>query len=206
MDGATVMPRPASSPVMRRYPRCSLSRAIRSTRRVIAGCRCGRPGDFGRDFAVQRRLARSRCQRRIVAGVTRSLSPLWRARGITVSSAGNNARSAQVSFGRAVLRRSSKATWWRSSRISASFHAEDRRDSLNHAGARRARRNTNRRHIAEDHRAADAKVAASPSVDLRGCRCQQPHRLPSSPASPGSDCPQASIKLLRQPEGQGLAA
>ena len=31
VDGATVIPRPANSPVMRRYPRASLSRAIRST-------------------------------------------------------------------------------------------------------------------------------------------------------------------------------
>ena len=35
VDGAAVIPRPASSPVIRRYPQCSLSRAIRNTSRVI---------------------------------------------------------------------------------------------------------------------------------------------------------------------------
>ena len=37
VEGATVMPRAASSPVIRRYPRFSLSRAMRSTRRVMMG-------------------------------------------------------------------------------------------------------------------------------------------------------------------------
>jgi hypothetical protein len=98
-------------PVIRRYPQFSFSQAIRSTSRVIAGYRRGQPGDLARDFAAQRRLTRSRCQRRIVAGVTGTRSPAWRARGITASSAANNARSAQVNFGRTALRRSKSATW-----------------------------------------------------------------------------------------------
>ena len=110
VDGATVTPRPANSPAIRRYPQCSLSRAIRNTSRVIVGCLRGRPGFFPRDFAAQRRLTRSRCQRRIVAGIIGKRSPAWRDRGITASSAANNALSAQVSFGWAVLRRSRSAT------------------------------------------------------------------------------------------------
>jgi hypothetical protein len=106
VDGATVMPTPASSPVMRRYPQCSLLRAIRRTRRVIMGCPRWRPGDLSRDFTARRRLARSRCQRRIIAGVTGRGSPAWRVRGITAGSAANSARSTRSGFGRVVLRRS----------------------------------------------------------------------------------------------------
>jgi len=47
------------------------------------------------------------------------------------------------------------------SKISASFHTEDRRDSPTHAGTRTARKNTNRRHMADDHRGADTKIATS---------------------------------------------
>src|SRR6185503_7957433 len=42
---------------------------------------------------------RSRRHRNMVAGATGSRSPPWRGRGITASSAANNARSAQVSLG-----------------------------------------------------------------------------------------------------------
>jgi hypothetical protein len=59
----------------------------------------------------------------------------------------------------AVLRRSRSAIWWRSSKISASFHAEDRRESLNQEGTRTTSRNTNRRHMTDDHRRAVAKIA-----------------------------------------------
>jgi hypothetical protein len=71
-------------------------------------------------------------------------------------------RSAQVSFGRAAQCRSRSATWWRSSKISTSFHADPRRESLNHEDRRTTRMNTNRRHIADDHRRAVAKIATRP--------------------------------------------
>jgi hypothetical protein len=45
----------------------------------------------------------------------------WRRRGITASSVAIRARSAQDNLGRTVPCRCRTATWWRSSRISASF-------------------------------------------------------------------------------------
>ena len=68
VEGATAMPSPASSPAIRRYPRCSLSAAMRSTRRTTRRWVGGRPGLFGFDLAAQRRRTISRCQRRIVPG------------------------------------------------------------------------------------------------------------------------------------------
>jgi hypothetical protein len=70
-----------------------------------------------------------------------------------------NARPAQANSGRAALRRSRSRTWRRSSKITASFHTEDPRDSPTHAGTRTAKKNTNRRHTADDHRGADTKTA-----------------------------------------------
>jgi hypothetical protein len=52
------------------------------------------------DLAAQRRRAMSRCQRRMVSGVTSSRSPWRRAFGITPSRIASSARSAQFSFGR----------------------------------------------------------------------------------------------------------
>jgi hypothetical protein len=52
------------------------------------------------DLAAQRRRTMSRCQRRIVSGVTSSRSPWRRAFGITLSKAASSARSAQVRCGR----------------------------------------------------------------------------------------------------------
>ena len=49
----------------------------------------------------------SRCQRRIVSGVTSSCSPWRRAFGITLSKAASSARSAQVRCGRCGCRRCS---------------------------------------------------------------------------------------------------
>ncbi len=135
-------------------------RAMRSTSRVIRGCLRGRPGRLCLDFATHRRFTRSRCQRRIVAGVTGKCRAPWRRRGITASSVAIRARSAQDSLGRAVPCRCRTVSWWRSSRISASFHAEGRRESRNHAGIRRARRYTKRRHTVGDH-GGDPKQSAT---------------------------------------------
>ena len=76
----------------------------------------------------------SRCQRRIVPGVMNKCSAPWHERGMSVSSAANSARSVHLSFGRAAVCRCRTASWWRSRRISASFHAGGRLDSCSHAG------------------------------------------------------------------------
>ena len=111
----------------------------------------GRPVLARMDCAAQRRRAMSRCQRRIVSGVTRSRSPWRRALGITPSSAARRARSAQFSFGRRICRLCRTASWWRRIKISAVFHVSSRRDSRSPAASRVIRRNTNRRHMIADH-------------------------------------------------------
>ena len=111
----------------------------------------GRPVLPRMDLAAQRRRTMSRCQRRIVSGVTSSRSPWRRAFGITPSRAASRARSAQFSFGRRGCRRCRTASWWRRIKISAVFHASSRRDSRSHAATRVIRRNTNRRHMIGDH-------------------------------------------------------
>ena len=60
----------------------------------------GRPLLPCADLAAQRRRMISRCQRRIVSGVTSSRSPRRRALGMTLARVASRARSAQVSFGR----------------------------------------------------------------------------------------------------------
>jgi len=111
----------------------------------------GRPVLPCMDRAAQRRRTMSRCQRRIVSGVTGSGSPWRRALGITPSRAASRVRSAQFSFGRRGCRRCRTASWWRRSRISAVFHASSRRDSCSHAATRVIRRKTKRRHMIGDH-------------------------------------------------------
>jgi hypothetical protein len=173
------MPSPASSPAIRRYPQCSLSAAMRSTRRTMRRWVGGRPGRFGLDLAAQRRRTISRCQRKIVPGVMNKCSALWRERGMSVSSTANRARSVHVSFGRAAIWRCRTASWWRSRRISASFHAGGRLDSRSHAGIWTARRNTKRRHTRCDHRRPACLTASRhPRDDLavRGFRQAQVQR------------------------------
>ena len=112
----------------------------------------GRPVLPRMDLAAQRRRRMSRCQRRIVSGVTSSRS-LWRcALGITPSRVARSARSAQFRFGRRGCRRCSTASWWRKIKISAVCHASSRRDSRSHEAIRVIRRKANRRHmIGDDH-------------------------------------------------------
>jgi hypothetical protein len=87
------------------------------------------------DLAAQRRRTMSRCQRRIVSGVTSSRSPWWRPFGITASRVASNARSAQSRFGRRGCCRCRTAIWWRRIKISAVFHASSRRDNCSHEDA-----------------------------------------------------------------------
>ena len=103
------------------------------------------------DLAAQRRRMMSRCQRRIVSGVTSSRSPCRRAFGITLSKVARSARSAQFSFGRRGCCRCRTASWWRRIKISAVFHVSSRRASRSHAASRVVRRNMNRRHMTGDH-------------------------------------------------------
>jgi hypothetical protein len=133
VDAATLTPRPASSPWILRYPHSGFSRASRRTRALMFRRVAGRPVLPRMDLAAQRRRTMSRCQRRIVSGVTSSRSPWRRAFGITLSRAASRARSAQFSFGRRGCRRCRTASWWRRIKISAVFHASSRRDSRSHA-------------------------------------------------------------------------
>jgi len=212
VDGATVMPRLASSPVIGLYPRLSLSLAIRNTSRVMVGCRRGRPGFLGRDFAAQRCLARSRCQRRTVAGVTGRRSPMCCARdhGRQRRDQGPVGPGELRAGGTAAVR---SAIWWRSSKISASFQAPERRDRRSHAGRRTARRKTNRRHTADDHRGAAASITTRPQTDLHGRGIRQPQapsgvpgakplagargRAPNSRAAPRAATPKEAPRPWR---------
>lgn len=111
VDGATAMPRPASSPAIRRYPQASFSFAIRSTRALMFRRVAGRP--LGLDLAAHRRRRMSRRHCRIVPGVTISRSLWCRAFGIRPSRSAMSARSAQDTFGRtrSPSRRCTTASW-----------------------------------------------------------------------------------------------
>ena len=111
------------------------------------------------DLPAQRRRTMSRCQRRMVSGVTSSRSPWRRAFGITPSRVASRARSAQVSFGRRGWRRCSTASWWRRIKISAIRHVSSRRDSCSHEAVRVIRRKTNRRHMTGGHHSQTAGTA-----------------------------------------------
>ena len=111
----------------------------------------GRPVLPRLDLAAQRRRTMSRCQRRIVSGVTSSRSPWRRAFGITLSKAASSARSAQFRCGRRGCRRCSTASWWRRIKISAVCHACSRWDSRSHVVTRVMRRKANCRHMTGDH-------------------------------------------------------
>ena len=102
------------------------SRASRSASALMFRRVAGRPVLPRMDLAAQRRRTISRCQRRIVSGVTSMRSPWRRAFGITPSRAASNARSAQFSFGRRGCRRCRTASWWRRIKISAVCHASSR--------------------------------------------------------------------------------
>jgi hypothetical protein len=149
-DAATLTPRPASSPWILRYPQPGFSRASRRTRAWMFQRVAGRPVLPRIDVAAQWLRTMSRCQRRIVSGVTSSRSPWRRTFGITLSRVAISARSAQSSFGRCGCR-CRTARWWRRSMISAVFHASSRRDSRSHAAIRVIRRKTSRRHMIGDH-------------------------------------------------------
>jgi hypothetical protein len=66
-------------------------------RRVV-----GRPVLPRMDLVAQRRRTMSRCQRRIVSGVTSSRSPWRRAFGITPTRAASSARSSSISCGSSI--------------------------------------------------------------------------------------------------------
>ncbi len=71
----------------------------------------------------------SRCHRKMVPGVTISRIAARRSIGSVPASRASNARSGHVSRARTLGRsRPATASWWRSMRISASFHHASRRD------------------------------------------------------------------------------
>jgi hypothetical protein len=111
------------------------------------------------DLAAQRQRTMSRCQRRIVSGMTSSRSPCWRAFGITASRIARNAQSAQSSLGLRGRCRCRTVSWWRKIKISAVFHVSSRRASRSHAVSRVVRRNMNRRHMTGDHHGLMAERA-----------------------------------------------
>jgi hypothetical protein len=96
VDGATVMPSPASSPWIRRYPHDSFSRASRSTTDRTLRCVAGRPDRPRHDTRAHRRRTMSRCQRKIVAGVTISRNSAERPAGSVPASNASHARSGHV--------------------------------------------------------------------------------------------------------------
>ena len=126
VDAARRWPSPASSPWMRRYPQVGFSAARRSASRRSSAEVDGRPG--GRCGWVQcpgvtmRRRA-SRCQRSSVSGVTSH--PVRLGRGSAAAIAPSKLRSASVSSGRSIWRRST-ASWWRNTMISRSFERPER--------------------------------------------------------------------------------
>ena len=156
VEAAIFTPRPASSPWILRYPHAGFSRASRRTRALTFRRVAGRPVLPRMDRAAQRRRTTSRCQRRIVSGVTSSLSPWRRALGITPSRVTSSARSAQFRFGRRGCRRCSTASWWRRIKISAIRHVSSRRDSRSQVAVRVIRRKTNRKHMTGDLRGQTA--------------------------------------------------
>src|SRR5690242_3380783 len=101
----------------------------------------------------------SRCHRKMVPGVTISRIAARRSIGSVPASRASKARSGHVSRARALgLSRPATASWWRSMRISASFHHASRRDKLSSDTARETIRKisfkpTNRRssHLRPGH-------------------------------------------------------
>ena len=106
---------------MRRYPRVGFSAARRSASRQSSADVDGRPG--GRCGWVQCPTMRRRCQRNSVSGVTSHPVRLGRASAAAI--APSKLRSASVSSGRSICRRST-ASWWRNTMISRSFQRPDR--------------------------------------------------------------------------------
>ena len=84
------IPKPLSSPTIRRYPQCGFSRPSRRIRARIDDSSGGRPG--ARCAYVQRRVTSRRCQRSSVSGLTGK--PAQATRGSERLSAARNARSA----------------------------------------------------------------------------------------------------------------
>jgi hypothetical protein len=103
--------------------------ASRSTTDRTFRCVAGRPDRPWRDRRDHRRRTMSRCHRKMVPGVTISRIAARRSIGSVPASRASNARSGHVSRARAPGRsRPATASWWRSVRISASFHHASRRD------------------------------------------------------------------------------
>jgi hypothetical protein len=141
----------------------------------------------------------SRCQRRIVSGVTSNRSPWRRAFGITLSKAASSARSAQVRCGRRGCRRCRTASGWRRIKISAVCHASSRWDSRSHVVTRVMRRNANRRHMTGDHhgRGAGRATLLARAVDAILGTHKPPACYRASWQLPGPDFHRQATTSLR---------
>jgi hypothetical protein len=93
-----MMPSPANSPWMRRYPQDSFSRASRSTTDRTLRRTGGRPDRPRRDRRAQRRRTMSRCHRKMVPGVTMSRIAAKPSTGSVPATSASHARSGQVSL------------------------------------------------------------------------------------------------------------
>jgi hypothetical protein len=160
VEAAIFTPRPASSPWILRYPHAGFSRASRRTRALTFRRVAGRPVLPRMDLAAQRRRTTSRCQRRIVSGVTSSLSPWRRALGITPSSVASSARSAQFRFGRARLPPLQHGELVAQDQDLGDAPRLLAPDSRSHVAVRVIRRKTNRRHMTGDHHGQAAGMAS----------------------------------------------
>jgi hypothetical protein len=123
--GGGAVPEPAQLSLDADHAHVRFSVARRTISSVISSLIGGRPGGRGwRHFAA----TSLRCQRSKIAGVTTRHER--KAFGRSRDKAASTARSAQLSCGRGLVRRST-ATSWRSASISASLDAEDRASSAN---------------------------------------------------------------------------
>ena len=178
VEAAIFTPRPASSPWILRYPivenvELNISslwgspRASRRTRVLMFRRVAGLPVLLRMDLAARRWRTMSRCQRKMVSGVTSSRSACRRALGITPSRVASRARSAQFSFGWRCCR-CGTASWWRRIKISAICHVSSCRDSRSQEATRVIRRKTNRRHMIGDHHGQPAVMAILLVRDVDG--------------------------------------
>jgi hypothetical protein len=129
---------------MRTTPQVSFSVANRSINAVISSPTGGRPGGLGwRHFAATKR----RCHRNNVPGV--AIRQTRTGLGSIHDNAASTARSDHTSRGIGFARNT--ATSCRNTKISASFHADDRASNTNHDNTRTEITYTSRTATAADH-------------------------------------------------------
>ncbi len=159
VDAATLIPRPASSPWILRYPQSGFSRASRQTSARMFRRVAGRPG-----FALHGPGGPAAADDVAVPAQDRvrgdqQPKPLAARFRYYAEQGQSRARSAQFRFGRHGCRRCRTASWWRKIKISAVFQVSSRRDSRNQEAVRVVRRKTNRRHMTGDNHGRTSEKA-----------------------------------------------